>query len=125
MLSPSERNLLQKILTKTYNHLMHFQVEVAPTSSDEEGDSPAVRNIIGPFMKLVPKMTYPDYYMIIQNPIAMDQIDKKIKKEQYQNLREFMEEVKLLCNNARTYNEDGSMLFQDANDIEVCLTDCG
>ena len=122
-LSAGERNLLQKILTKTYNHLMHYQVEVAPTSSDEEGDSPAVRNIIGPFMKLVPKMSYPDYYIIIQNPIAMDHIDKKIKKEQYQGLREFMDDVKLLCNNARTYNEDGSMLFQDANDIEVGFAD--
>ena len=26
------------------------------------------------------------------------------------------------CQNARTYNEDGSVLFQDANDIEVCLS---
>ena len=120
-LSAGERNLLQRIMTKTYNHLMHFQVEVPPTSSDEEGDSPAVRNVIGPFMKLVPKAAYPDYYMIIQNPIAMDHIDKKIKKEQYQNLKEFMDDIKLLCNNARTYNEDGSLLFQDANDIEVCF----
>ena len=118
-LSVSERNTLQKILTKTYNHLMHFQVPAEPTSSDEEDDSPAVRNVIGPFMKLVPKAHYPDYYMIIQNPIAMDHIDKRIKKEQYQSLREFMDDIKLLCNNARTYNEDGSILFQDANDIEV------
>ena len=118
-LSPGERNLLQKIFTKTYNHLMHLQVDVAPTSSDEEGDSPAVRNVIGPFMKLVPKAVYPDYYIVIQNPIAMDHIDKKIKKEQYRSVREFMDDIKLLCNNARTFNEDGSMLYQDANDIEV------
>jgi ATP-dependent helicase STH1/SNF2 len=50
----------------------------------------------------------------------MDQIQKKIKKEEYPTLGAFMADVKLLCNNARTYNEDGSGLFQDANVIEVC-----
>ena len=27
-------------------------------------------------------------------------------------------DIHLLCQNARTYNEDGSLLYQDANDIE-------
>ena len=57
--------------------------------------------------------------MIIQNPIAMDAIQKKVKRADYQSLREFRNDIHLLCQNARTYNEDGSVLFQDANDIEV------
>ena len=126
-LSSSERNTLQKILNNVYQHLMDLEAEIPGESSDDE-DGPPTRGIIDPFIKLVPKAQYPDYYIIITNPIAMDTIKKKINKEEYQSLKEFRDDIRLLCNNARTYNEDGSLLFQDANDIEVCspgqLTAC-
>ena len=118
-LSNAERNLLQKILNNVYQHLIDLEVDLPGESSDDD-DGPETRPIIDPFIKLVPRAQYPDYYVIIKNPIAMDNIKKKINKEEYQNLKEFRDDVRLLCNNARTYNEDGSLLFQDANDIEVC-----
>ncbi|MCJ1306930.1 hypothetical protein MMC25_000574 [Agyrium rufum] len=122
-LSPTDRSKLQKILNKVFSQLMGMEVEVPPDSSDEEGASPEMRPIIDPFVKLVPKNHYPDYYVIIQKPIAMENIQKKINKQEYQSLKDFFMDVKLLCNNARTFNEDGSLLFQDANDIEAaCLT---
>ncbi|KAL9631568.1 MAG: hypothetical protein Q9204_004178 [Flavoplaca sp. TL-2023a] len=126
-LSTSERNTLQKILDVVYNHLKDYEVQI-PIPADESDDDddeplPPTRLIIEPFMKLVPKSQYPDYYMIIKQPISMDMIKKKINKEEYSNLREFRNDVGLLCNNARTYNEDGSVIFQDANDIEAaCLS---
>lgn len=119
-LSNSERNLLQKILNHVYQHLMDLEAEIPGDSSDDE-DGPPTRGIIDPFIKLVPRAQYPDYYIIITNPVSMDHIKKKINKEEYQSLKEFRDDVRLLCNNARTYNEDGSLLFQDANDIEVCI----
>ena len=118
-LSNSERNLLQKILNNVYQHLIDLEAEIPGESSDDD-DGPPTRAIIDPFVKLVPRAQYPDYYIIITNPMSMDNIKKKINKEEYQRLKEFKDDVRLLCNNARTYNEDGSMLFQDANDIEVC-----
>ncbi|KAK2793864.1 hypothetical protein FQN50_009971 [Emmonsiellopsis sp. PD_5] len=117
-LSSSDRATLQKILNKVYQALMDLEQELPPDSSDSE-DEPIVRSIIEPFMKPPPKSHYPDYYVIIQTPIAMDMIKKKINREEYQSLRDFREDIRLLCNNARTYNEDGSVLFQDANDIEA------
>jgi ATP-dependent helicase STH1/SNF2 len=57
--------------------------------------------------------------MIITQPIAMAQIENKIIKHQYQNLKELGQDVTLLATNARTYNEDGSLLYQDANAIQV------
>ena len=117
-LNPSERSKLQKILNNVYQHLMDLEAEIPGESSDDE-DGPPTRGIIDPFIKLVPKSQYPDYYIVIANPIAMDHVQKKINRNEYQSLREFREDIRLLCNNARTYNEDGSMLFQDANDIEV------
>ena len=117
-LSNGERATLQRILNNVYQHLMDLEAEIPGESSDDD-DDPPTRGIIDPFIKLVPKTQYPDYYVIIKDPISMDMMKKKINKEEYQNLREFRNDIRLLCNNARTYNEDGSLLFQDANDIEV------
>lgn len=117
-LSPSDRSKLQKILNSVYQHLMDLEVEIPGESPDEDG--PPTRGIIDPFIKLVPRAQYPDYYIIITNPIAMETVQKKINRSEYQNLREFRDDIRLLCNNARKYNEDGSLLYQDATDIEVC-----
>ncbi|KAI9700357.1 MAG: hypothetical protein M1836_002372 [Candelina mexicana] len=115
-LSSSERTLLQKILNNVYSHLMDLEVTVPPEPDDDEE---ITRAVIDPFVKLPPKQLYADYYIIIKNPISMDVIKKKINKEEYQGLREFRDDIRTLCNNARTYNEDGSLLFSDANVIEA------
>ncbi|KAE8382061.1 SNF2 family N-terminal domain-containing protein [Aspergillus bertholletiae] len=122
-LSPEDRTILQRILNNTYQALMDMEQELPADSSDSE-DGPVTRSIIEPFMKPPPKSQYPDYYMIIQSPIAMEMIRKKINRDEYQNLKDFRNDIHLLCQNARTYNEDGSILFQDANDIETkCLSE--
>ncbi|OJD26351.1 hypothetical protein ACJ73_02266 [Blastomyces percursus] len=122
-LAPSERAILQNILNKVYQSLIELEQELPADSSDSE-DGPVTRSIIEPFMKPPPKSHYPDYYMIIQTPIAMDMIRKKINREEYRSVKEFREDIRLLCSNARTYNEDGSVLFQDANDIEaLCVSE--
>lgn len=117
-LGATDRATLQKILNAVYQALMDLEEELAPDSSDSE-DETVTRSIIEPFMKPPPKSQYPDYYLIIQNPIAMDTIKKKINREEYQTLKEFRDDIRLLCQNARTYNEDGSILFQDTYKIEV------
>ncbi|KAJ0420883.1 SNF2 family N-terminal domain-containing protein [Aspergillus carlsbadensis] len=121
-LSAEDRAAIQKILNNVYQALMDMEQELPADSSDSE-DGPVTRSIIEPFMKPPPKSQYPDYYMIIHTPIAMEMIRKKINREEYQNLKDFRNDVHLLCQNARTYNEDGSILFQDANDIEaMCVS---
>ena len=70
------------------------------------------------FRDLPDKNDYPDYYMIISQPICMQQIKRKITKKEYQSPRQFFADVRLLCDNCRLYNEDGSVLFKDANLIE-------
>ncbi|CAP96635.1 hypothetical protein E8E15_005628 [Penicillium rubens] len=122
-LNPTDRANLTRILDTVVQSLMDMEAEVQPEGSDSE-EGPMVRSIIEPFMKPPPRSYYPDYYMIIQNPIAMEAIQKKIKRADYQSLKEFRNDIHLLCQNARTYNEDGSVLFQDANDIETkCLVE--
>ncbi|KAK6410768.1 transcriptional regulator, partial [Oleoguttula sp. CCFEE 5521] len=115
ILSSSERETLQKVLNDVYEAIDDLV---------EESSEPDVqpRGIIDPFMDLPPRSMYADYYQLIRQPIAMKQIENKIKKAQYQNLRQFRGDVGLLCRNCRQYNEDGSVLYNDANLIEeTCL----
>ena len=107
-LGPKARGSLQKILNKNFQALMDIE--------DSTG-----RGLIDPFLKPVPRSQYPEYYVVIHEPICMDQVEKKINKKEYQSLREYREDIRLLCSNARLFNDDGSQLYQDANDIEVCL----
>ncbi|KAJ5182752.1 hypothetical protein N7492_000368 [Penicillium capsulatum] len=118
-LSSADRATLTRIVTHVIETLKEMEQEIPAEGSDSE-DEPLVRAIIEPFMKPPPRSQYPDYYQFIKNPIAVDTIEKKIKRDDYQSLKEFRDDVHLLCQNARTYNEDGSLLYQDANDIE-CL----
>lgn len=115
MLPPTEREHLQAVLDTVHDTLMDLE----EVSSDPDL---ANRGIIDPFIELPPQKHYPDYYQLIRNPICMEQIQKKINKKQYQNLRQFRQDIKQLCDNCRTYNEDGSILYQDANLIEVCIS---
>jgi ATP-dependent helicase STH1/SNF2 len=111
-LSKEDRATLQTILDNVHDSLQDLE---------EESTEPGVpnRGIIDPFLDLPPKLDYPDYYQLIKNPICMKQIETKINKKQYQNLRQFRADISLLCSNCRQYNEDGSILYQDANTIEV------
>lgn len=112
LLSPGQRDVMQKILDSAYE---------AIDDLEERSDDPDVppRGISGMFQQLPPRNLYPDYYQLIPSPISLKQIEKKINKKQYYGIKEFRDDITLLCNNCRTYNEDGSVLYQDANLIEV------
>lgn len=114
-LSAEDRVTLQKIVNIVYEALNDLEEE----STDEDIPN---RGIIDPFIELPDKYDYPDYYQIIKNPICMNTIKKKINKKEYQSLKQFRQDIGLLCNNCRTYNEDTSLLYADANLIEqTCL----
>jgi ATP-dependent helicase STH1/SNF2 len=116
MLHPDQRASLQKVVNVVYEALNDLE---------EESVDPSIpnRGIIDPFIELPDKYDYPDYYQLIKNPICMKQIEKKINKKEYQSVKQFRQDLGLLCNNCRTYNEDTSLLFQDANLIEQTALD--
>ncbi|RMZ70918.1 component of SWI SNF global transcription activator complex [Pyrenophora seminiperda CCB06] len=116
MLHPDQRASLQKVVNIVYEALNDLE---------EESQDPSIpnRGIIDPFIELPDKWDYPDYYQLIKNPICMKQIEKKINKKEYQSVKQFRQDLGLLCNNCRTYNEDTSLLFADANLIEQTALD--
>lgn len=73
------------------------------------------------FLEKPSKKLYPDYYQVIAEPIDMLQIEANIKAEKYQNDIELIQDFKLMFNNCRTYNEEGSSIFEDANTLERIL----
>ncbi|KAF9694999.1 hypothetical protein EKO04_006858 [Ascochyta lentis] len=110
-LRPEQRASLQKVVNIVYEALNDLEEE----STDRNIPN---RGIIDPFIELPDKWDYPDYYQLIKNPICMNQVKKKINKKEYQSLKQFRQDLGLLCSNCRLYNEDSSLLYQDANLIE-------
>lgn len=104
-LSSEERSRLQEKLLVLYNTILKFK--------DEED-----RQLSELFLVKPPKKYYPDYYILIKRPIALDAIKKKINEKRYSTLREMLEDLHLMFSNARIYNEEGSLVYEDALSLE-------
>jgi ATP-dependent helicase STH1/SNF2 len=69
------------------------------------------------FLDKPPKAIYPDYYQLIQQPIALKQILQKIKKFEYTHFEGIEHDLALMCHNARTYNLDTSPVYSDSEQL--------
>ncbi|CDO74808.1 hypothetical protein BN946_scf185001.g56 [Trametes cinnabarina] len=70
------------------------------------------------FRELPDRREYPDYYQLIKQPIALSTIRKRISSHYYKNVLDFREDMRLMFNNARTYNQEGSWVYVDAEEME-------
>ncbi|PWY65960.1 RSC complex subunit [Aspergillus sclerotioniger CBS 115572] len=71
------------------------------------------------FERLPDKATYPDYYVEIREPIAIDIIKRKSKRKKYNSVDHFMRDMDLMFNNAKAYNQPESQIFKDAVDLQL------
>ncbi len=101
------------------------------------------------FLDLPDRQEFPDYYKAIKLPISLNEIEvsndlsscgvaeawpkypaanacgisiqqSKMIARPYGSPDQFYQDVDLMCNNAMFYNEDGSMVYNDAQQIKVC-----
>uniref|UniRef100_A0A3B3H657 Polybromo 1, like n=1 Tax=Oryzias latipes TaxID=8090 RepID=A0A3B3H657_ORYLA len=70
------------------------------------------------FQKLPSKVQYPDYYAIIKEPIDLRMIAQRIQIGHYKSISAMTKDIDLMTKNAKTYNEQGSQIFKDANTIK-------
>ncbi|KAI0353138.1 hypothetical protein OH77DRAFT_1458548 [Trametes cingulata] len=70
------------------------------------------------FRELPDRREYPDYYQLIKQPIALSTIRKRISSHYYKNVLDFREDMRLMFKNARTYNQEGSWVYIDADEME-------
>jgi hypothetical protein len=86
--------------------------------------------IFTPFVNL-PSRSLLDYYQVIKRPVSLKSIAKRIRGihgrtpatglTDFHTWAAFEEEVSYIWKNARTYNEDGSEMFNLAADFEVSM----
>ena len=67
-----------------------------------------------PFQKLPSRRRYADYFKEIKNPIALEQIQAKVLREEYNSLNELAADLSLMFDNAKQYNRPDSKIFKDA-----------
>lgn len=71
------------------------------------------------FETLPSKKLYPDYYTLIQKPVALETILKNCKKGLYDSILDVKEDLKTMYDNARFYNEEGSWVYNDADELNA------
>mmetsp|Transcript_14155 Transcript_14155/g.16455 ORF Transcript_14155/g.16455 Transcript_14155/m.16455 type:complete len:230 (-) Transcript_14155:3-692(-) len=64
---------------------------------------------------------YPDYYKVIQHPVAINDIMKKCRSKEYTAVIEFISDWKLMFANAKTFNGESSWIVTDAGMMETEL----
>ncbi|KAI6047902.1 RSC complex protein [Pisolithus marmoratus] len=72
-----------------------------------------------PFMRLPPKRQYPDYFIVITQPICLDDIKKKIDDGRYPSLDHVRQDFELCFTNAKRYNMKDSPIWLDAKFLLV------
>ncbi|KAL1619540.1 hypothetical protein SLS56_010034 [Neofusicoccum ribis] len=70
--------------------------------------------MVSHFERVPDKSVMPEYYNEIKNPMAMDILKKKLKRKKYQSIDQFMKDVEVMFENAKSYNTDESIIYQDA-----------
>ncbi|KAG6900522.1 hypothetical protein C0993_009475 [Termitomyces sp. T159_Od127] len=69
------------------------------------------------FQRRPSKRQYPDYYRIIQHPIALEDIKKQLDNGSYKTLEAVKQDFELCFNNAKQYNMKESEIYKDAKDL--------
>ncbi|CAI4065257.1 hypothetical protein N7582_002925 [Saccharomyces uvarum] len=88
-------------------------VEVMREQLDDVDSHPR----ISIFEKLPSRRDYPDYFKVIEKPMAIDIILKNCKNGTYKTLDDVKQALKTMFDNARFYNEEGSWVYIDADKL--------
>ncbi|KAI0825398.1 SNF2 family N-terminal domain-containing protein [Trametes gibbosa] len=104
-LPPAIKDQMKKTLNDIHKAVLNVEDEDGRRRSDLFREPPD-------------RKQYPDYYHLIQQPIALSTIRKRISSHYYKNVLDFREDMRLMFKNARTYNQEGSWVYIDADEME-------
>jgi len=60
----------------------------------------------------------PDYFTIIKNPMELSTIKKKLAANDYKTIEQWAEDVNLIWKNAKLYNNEGTLIYLIAQELE-------
>lgn len=69
------------------------------------------------FLRRPSKRDYPDYYQVIQRPVALEEIKKKLDAYSYPALEVVRADLERCFLNAKQYNMPESVIWNDANEL--------
>lgn len=69
------------------------------------------------FMDLPSATEYPDYYQWIKRPLSLNQIKQKLDQLAYPTHEKFIADMRLVFNNAKKYNVEDSLIYDDARTL--------
>ena len=69
------------------------------------------------------KKLYPDYYLLVETPVALKTIQGYLKKGRYSAVGDIVADFDLLVSNAVTYNEEGSLVISEAKALRELFLD--
>ncbi|KAI5967068.1 hypothetical protein KGF57_000496 [Candida theae] len=75
------------------------------------------------WFQTLPKRTGTDYYKIIQRPLSLHAVGRKIKQSAYEDPQEFVNDLGLITWNARYYNLPGSDVYKAAQVLDQYIRD--
>ncbi|KAI8088285.1 hypothetical protein BDF21DRAFT_491340 [Thamnidium elegans] len=103
----TEEPVSYTILERLYKDILQFK--------DPEDDEYELSTL---FLELPSKKMYPDYYQVIKNPIALEDMKAKIDAKQYSTMSQFKADIDLMVANAKKYNVKDSQVYGDAIKIQ-------
>ncbi|KAM9940503.1 hypothetical protein OXX80_000044 [Metschnikowia pulcherrima] len=83
-------------------------------SLDALQDAAETRQLVTAFVKLPSKKLYPDYYELIEHPLSLHEVSKKVSRDAYASTDEFIADFRLMHDNAVKYNDPESWIVEDA-----------
>lgn len=61
----------------------------------------------------------PDYLKVVTHPMDFGTIKKKLTNEEYLTVQSFIDDIKLICDNAKLFNGEGSIYGLICDDIQA------
>ncbi|GAA5832794.1 hypothetical protein JCM11251_005767 [Rhodosporidiobolus azoricus] len=90
----------------------------------ENLDNPTMgHQCAGLFNELPAKRDYPDYYLLIQQPISLKEIKKKVNNGTYPDTHAFANDIYLMLSNAMTYVGPAHFSALFAHVLQACIND--
>ena len=73
------------------------------------------------FLELPDRKLFPEYYQATKMPLALDTIEEKLNNHKYPTLEALEGDIKRLIQNARDFNERGSLIADDAERLRKAM----
>ncbi|GMM27306.1 RSC chromatin remodeling complex ATPase subunit [Martiniozyma asiatica (nom. inval.)] len=111
----NEQPAVKKVKKEIPEWVNHAKIVLDEIENCEDDNGNNIGNI---FLKLPSRRFYPDYYKLINHTVSINKLRKSLSDSKISTWLAFEEECRQMFLNARTYNQEGSVIVNCANIVE-------